>query len=160
MKNQRVKKVFRSRISVLLLGLVLAIFIPKIISTIKYMINSGSFTLGGIFVFGAVMFLLCGFRYVISGDKLYGKIFWIIPSGSVKISDIVSLERSYNPLSSAAASLKRLAVNSSGGSVFSYILISPVREQEFIEELKSINSNIKVNVPVKKGILRIWDWDI
>ena len=82
MKNQRVKKVFRSRISVLLLGLVLAIFIPKIISTIKYMINSDSFTLGGILVFGAVMFLL------------------------------------------------------------------------------SVNPNIKVNVPVKKGILRIWDWDI
>ena len=151
MKNQRV---FRSRINVLLLGVVLVGFISRI----KHMITSGSFSYGETLGFIVIMFLVCGFRYVISGDKLYIKTFWIIPCGSQKISNIVSVKRSYNPLSTAAASLKRLAVN--GGSVFSYMLISPVREQEFIEELMSVNPNIKVRVPDEKKILRILDWDI
>jgi hypothetical protein len=39
-------------------------------------------------------------------------------------------------------------------------LISPVKEQEFINELKAINPDIDVNVPDKKKLWRIWDWDI
>ena len=37
------------------------------------------------------------------------------------------------------------------------MLISLVREQEFIEELKAINPNIYVNVPLKKEKWRILD---
>ena len=80
--------------------------------------------------------------------------------GSIEISYISSVKRSYNPLSSPAASLKRLRIDLIGGSIFSYTLISPVREQEFIKELKSLNPNIMINVPDKKGIWRIQDWDI
>ena len=155
MENQKGKKVFRSRISVLMFGFLLTIFIPMI----KHVLISGSFPIVGILAFVLVISLFCGFRYVISDNKLQGKIFWIIPSGSIKISDMVSVERSYNPLSSCAASLKRLAVKSRGGSI-PYTLISPVREQEFIEELTSINPNIQVRVPTKKVIWKIWDWDI
>jgi len=151
MENQKGKKIFRSRISVLMFGFLLTIFIP--------MIKHASFPIGGILVLVFVISLICGFRYVISDNKLQGKIFWIIPSGSIKISDMVSVERSYNPMSSCAASLKRLAVKSHDRSI-PYTLISPVREQEFIEELTSINPNIQVRVPVKKVIWRIWDWDI
>jgi hypothetical protein len=162
MENQKEKKVFRSRISVLLIGFILALLTPSILPKIKQILFSGSFTLvtiSGTFAFLFIISLFIGFRYIISGDKLHGKILWIIPSGSIKISDIVSVERSYNPLSSCAGSLKRLALNNREKS-FPYILISPVREQEFIEELKLVNPNIKVRVPVKKGIWRIWDWDI
>ncbi|MDR3093644.1 MAG: hypothetical protein LBU62_03235, partial [Bacteroidales bacterium] len=48
---------------------------------------------GMLFVF---VLVFTGIRYVIDGDKLYLKM-WIIPNGSVKISNILSVERSYNP---------------------------------------------------------------
>jgi len=157
MEKGKEKKVFRSRISVLFLIFVLAVFIPSSIPMIKHMILPGLYTLGGTLVF--IVFMFSGMRYVISGDKLYMKI-WIIPSGSVKIADIVSIERSYNPLSSPAASLKRLRLGLGERAKFPYTLISPVKEQEFIEELKAINPDIYVRVPVKKGMWRIQDWDI
>ena len=40
------------------------------------------------------------------------------------------------------------------------MLISPVREQEFIEDLKAINPDIYVRIPIKEGIWRIYNWDI
>ena len=157
MEKEKVKIVFRSRISVLLLMFLLAVFVPCTIPMIKHMIMQGLYILGGSLVF--IIFLFSGMRYVISDDKLYMKI-WMIPGGSVKIAEIVSIERSYNPLSSPAASLKRLRIGLGGKSKFPYMLISPVREREFIEELKIINPDIYVQVPIKKGIWRIQDWDI
>jgi len=121
------------------------------------MIIDGLLIMGGIFLL--MVFMFGGLRYIISEDKLFVKI-WVIPSGSVKISDIISAERSYNILSSPAASLKRLRLGLRKGSKYPYMLISPVREQEFIEELKRINPDIYANVPDKKGIWRIMDWDI
>ncbi|WP_019540347.1 PH domain-containing protein [Proteiniphilum acetatigenes] len=151
------QKVFRSRISVLLLGFTLAIFIPCTIPMIKHMIIPGLFIMGGSFLF--IVILFTGMRYIISGDKLFVKI-GNIPCGSVKITNIISVERSYNPLSSPAASLKRLSISLDGKAKFPYMLISPVREKEFIEELKMLNPNIFVRVPDKKGIWRVQDWDI
>ena len=153
MKGLEVKKVFRSRISVLLLGFLMMVFIPSIILIIRDMITSSLFIVGGTLLF--IVLLFSGMRYIISDNKLYVKI-WMIPFGSAKIADIVSVKRSYNLLSSPAASLKRLKLGSKSGTM----LISPVREQEFIDSLKAINPNIKVNVPIKKGIWRIQDWDI
>ena len=151
------RKVFRSRISVLLIGFILAIFIPCTIPMIKHMFMSDLYIMGSIFLF--VVFLFSGMRYIISGNKLYLKM-WFIPNGSVNIMNIISVERSYNLLSAPAASLKRLRISFGGKAKFPYTLISPVREQEFIEELKKINPDIYIHVPVKKGIWRIWDWDI
>jgi hypothetical protein len=157
MENQKEKKVFRSRISVLLIGFILAVFIPCTIPMIKYMIISGLLIMGGTFLLMVLMF--SGMRYIISGDTLYVKI-WFIPSGSVRISSITSIKRSYNPLSSPAASLKRLRLDLRKSEKYPFMLISPVRETEFIEELKAVNPDIAVNVPVKNGIWRIQDWDI
>ncbi len=151
------QKVFRSRISVLLLGFTLAIFIPCTIPMIKHMIIPGLYIMGGSFLF--MVILVTGMRYIISGCKLFVKI-WNIPCGSVEIANIISVRRSYNPLSSPAASLKRLSISLDGKTKFPYMLISPVREKEFIEELKTLNPNIFVRVPVKKGIWRVQDWDI
>ena len=77
MENVKEKKVFRSRISVLLLGFVLAIFIPFTIPMIKEMIIPGLLIMGGSLLF--VGFIFSGMRYIILGDKLFVKI-WIIPS--------------------------------------------------------------------------------
>ena len=131
--KEGMKKVYRSRISVLLVGLILAVLIPAVIPMVKQSITPGLVTIGGVLVF--IMFLLSGIRYIICDNKIYIKV-WIFSCGSIEISDLI------------------------GGSIFSYTLISPVREQEFIKELKSLNPNIVINVPDKKGIWRIQDWDI
>ena len=85
---------------------------------------------------------------------------WIFPAKGVNIADIVSVKRSYNPLSSPAASLKRLRISFKKRAKYPYMLISPVREREFIEALKAVNPDIRVDIPEKKGVWRIWDWDI
>ncbi len=121
---------------------------------------------GGAFVL--MIFLFSGMRYIISGSKLLLKI-WFIPCGSVNILDIVSIERTYDPTSSPAASLKRLRVHFEKGKKYSNWmtwqsspnwLISPVREQEFIEKLSAINPDIYIKIDDKKEWWRIWNWDI
>ena len=149
------KKIFRSRISVLMVLFILAIFIPVGINTFQQKAYQGFYGLGGALLF--IIFILGGMRYIISGEKLYLKI-WSIPCGSEKITNIISVKRSYNPLSSPAGSLKRLSIRFKTGRMF--WLISPVREKEFIEALKAINPNINVQIPEKTGKWRIWDWDI
>ena len=160
------KKVFRSRISVLLIGVVLAILIPVSIPMFLYNIHEGLYVLGGTLLL--IVFSFTGMRYIISEDKLYLKA-WFIPMGSANIADIISVERTYNPFSSPAASLKRLCIRFEKGVKYlnwmtwqtsPVWLISPVREKEFIEDLKNINPNIDVNISNKKGKWHIWDWDI
>ena len=166
MRNGKIKKVFRSRISVLFIGFILGIFILTIVPIFQRGISQGMNFLCAVFVF--IVFIFCGIRYIISRDKLYLKI-WMIPCGSVNIADIISVERSYKQPFMAgvpAASFKRLRIDLTGvkfgfkKAKFPYLLISPVREQKFIEELMAVNSDIIVHVPVKKGIWRVQDWDI
>lgn len=149
------KKVFRSRISWLLVVIVLVAFIPLYIKIYLNKTYQELYVLGGVTLF--IIFLFSGMRYIISGEKLYLKI-WFIPNGSRNITDIVSIKRSYNPLSSPAASLKRLKVHFKTG-LYDW-LISPVKEQEFIEALKAINQDIDVCVSEKTSKLHFWDWDI
>lgn len=149
------KKVFRSRISVLLSGFILATFVPVSLPIFQEGFNTGTYILCGSFLF--IFLLSIGMRYVILEDKLFIKIFWFIPTGSAAISEIVTMERSYNLISSPAVSLKRLQITFARGWSW---LISPVREQDFIKELMAINPHIHVNVPVKKNLWRVQDWDI
>ena len=112
------------------------------------------YILGGCLLF--MIFLFSGIRYIISGEKLYLKL-WFITNGSREIKDIVSIKRSYNPLSSPAASLKRLNIHFE--SSLTFWLISPVREKEFVEAIKTINPKIEVSIPETTGKWRIWEWD-
>jgi hypothetical protein len=152
------KKVFRSRISVLLIGIMLTVFIPIFIIAIPPLIQFEDYKMLWFFVLIIlpIIPIFTGIRYVISGDKLFIKM-WCISFGSIDIAAIASVERSYNVLSSPAMSLKRLKISSEAGML---CLISPVREQEFIEALKTIHPDIHVDVSDKKGAWRIWDWDI
>jgi len=160
------KKVYRSRVSVLLIGFVLAIFVPIIILIFQKIVISALVIVCGSLLF--MLLILFGIRYIISGNILYLKM-WFIQTGSVKIDDIISVERSYNLLSAPASSLKRLCINIDvyHTNIWDYLrkpdfwLISPVREQEFIEDLITINPNIyDYTIYDKKGIWRIFDWDI
>ena len=146
------KKVFRSRISGFLIVFILVVLCIGIYQPKSY---QELYTLGGVFLL--IVLLFGGMRYIISGEKLYLKM-WIIPNGNKNISDIISVERSYNLLSSPSASLKRLRIHFATGS-FDW-LISPVREKEFIEALKAINPDIDIRIPEETGKWRLWDWDI
>jgi predicted ABC-type sugar transport system permease subunit len=149
------KKVFRSRISGLLVVFILIVLIPVFVEIYRYKTYQELYVSGGVALF--IIFLFSGMRYIISGEKLYLKM-WFIPNGSRNVADIVSVKRSYNLLASPAASLKRLRIHFKTGS-YDW-LISPVKEQAFIEALKAINQDIDVYVPEKTGKRRIWDWDI
>ena len=165
MKKGKIKKVFRSRISVFFIGFLLVAFTPAFIPIFQRGIQGMNF----LFVtFSFIVFFFCGIRYVISEDKLYLKI-WFIPVGSANISDIISIERTYNPISSPAASLKRLCIRFKRGVSYSnwatwqsapIWLLSPVKEKEFVEALKTINPAIYVKIVDKQGKWRFWDWDI
>jgi len=179
------RKVFRSRISVWIIIPFLYIFVILVTRLIKAyqdgMISENVFIFGvlgaTVMIFSFFLFLFFGLRYSISGTVLYLKT-WFISIGTVKIDDIISVERSYfttpYPMASflyfvaPSASLKFLYIhydvshrnNRSNWYKPDFWLISPVREQEFIEELKAINPNIYINVPIKKGVWRFWEWDI
>jgi hypothetical protein len=107
-----------------------------------------------------IALLIGGMRYIIFEDTLYMKI-WMIPYWTVKIANIKSIERSYNLLlPKFSGSFKGIRIIYLGKVSFCSILITPAKEQEFIEHLKKINPKINTHVPVKKGIWRIQDWDI
>ena len=79
------------------------------------------------------------------------------------LSAITSVERTYSPIPATALSLKRLRIHfRKDYKWYRYgftPLMSPVREQEFLETLKAINPKIQINVSEKKGWSRFWDWD-
>jgi hypothetical protein len=152
------KKVFRSRISVVIMGFVLVVFMLAAAPLLYFGKVIDIIIMGIIFLF--VIYSVTSIRYVIIDDILCVNT-WNICFGKVKIADILSVKRSYNPLSSPAASLKRLCLHFNENSKCPhYGLVSPVREQEFLDTLKSINPDIDIQVSDKHGKWRIWDWDI
>ena len=157
---EKERKVFRSRFSVLLIGFILALLLPGFIPVFIHKIYQGVYIFVGIFIF--ILLIYSGIRYVISEEKLYLKI-WFIPTCSLKITDIASAKRSYYLFdipTNTTASFKKLRLQFKRETKHPYIHVSPVREQEFIEELKKVNPNIYVSFHDKKGIGRILDWDI
>jgi len=148
MENQKTEKVFRSRFSVVFFGIFLAILIRCAIPPINVPVLC---IISGTVIFIALF--IGGIRYIIFEDKLYLKI-WTIPYLTVKIASIKSAERSYYLMSLVAlsGSFKGIRIIYLGKVSLCSILITPAREQEFIEQLKKNNPNIYVRVPVKKRI--------
>jgi hypothetical protein len=153
------KKVFRSRISVLMMVFILLCILPGLVAIIRsgHLFTPAFYCIAGVIVF--CVLLVSGFRYVITDNHLQISI-WGTCKTNIPISQILSVKRSYNPLSSPAGSLKRLSVHCSQTYKWTFVLISPVREQEFLDALKKINPNIYIRVSNRKGWWRIWDWDI
>ena len=102
-----------------------------------------------------VVLFLFALRYEIGETDLIIKI-GPITYGRLKLNEIESIERSYNPLSAPASSLKRLYISSKGKDA----LVSPNNEDEFIRLLKSRNANIQVKISDKDDWWRCWNWDI
>ena len=157
------RKVFRSRISVLFIPIFVAfLFFGWFMSKV-----SGDFVgliiIGICFIFG--FFAIRSLYYVVTNSEIQVYYMWGFmgkPFSRMLISAITSVERSYYPYA-AATSLKRLRIRFKKGYKwyrYGFIpVISPVREQEFLETLKAINPNIQIDVNDKKGWWRIWDWD-
>ena len=155
MESKR-KKIFRSRVSVLLLILfslvpLVGLFLDERVLADRLII------VAFIYLCIAVLFFVWDFKikYTISENKLS-----ISSFGEIAISDIISIRRSYSTLNSPAGSLKKLDIKFETNGSPNSVQISPVREEKFIEILKILNPNIIVDVPIRRGIWRFWDWDI
>lgn len=154
------KKVFRSRISILLLLFILAAVLLPILLIAPHIDVTTILVLFTILLF--FMVLIAAIRYEIEDYALSIKCCGITFGGKIDVRFICLLKRSYNPLSSLAASLKRLAVYQTGkfsGKAALCALISPANEKEFVETLKGLNPSINVIISDKTGWWRFWDWD-
>ena len=144
---------FRSRVSVFLLLLLIASVAPAFFleepdnAFWAYLVLFGSI--------GLVVVLLFATHYVITEDELVIK-YGPFTYSKFKLKAIEKVKRSYNPLSSPAASLKRLHIISKNKSV----LISPADEQAFLRMLKSRNQDILTKVSDDDDWWRFWNWDI
>lgn len=85
-------------------------------------------------------YVLFSFRYVIEGNLLFirGSMFYRM---QVDIFSISCISKTWNPLSSPAASLDRLAIRYGHGDE---ILVSPKDKQGFVHALQAINPDIQV----------------
>jgi len=140
---------------------ILLIILPMFILVFRF--SNDIFTDPAFYIMTGVtllmVFIFSGIRYEIIDEQLRIST-WGTCKTDFHMSKIISVERSYNLLSSPAASLKRLKVSfKKGFGDFPYCLISPVREQEFLEILKKHNPDIYIRVEDKKDWWRIWDWD-
>ena len=164
------EKTFRSRLStqyIILFGALL--FLGWHFSKIEGLLIVGSCVVFSVFAFRSLY-------YVLTDKEIEVYYLWGIagkPFGRFFISTIDSVERSYSPVSCPAASAKRLRFrfkrgckwhlffNNSLLAVIIMPMISPVREQEFLEGLKAINPEIHIDINDKKGLWwRFWGWDI
>jgi hypothetical protein len=148
---------FRSRVSVLLLLFILAAVAPIFLfddgkDDMAELITAYSILFGSI---GIVLVMLFTLRYEIGESYLIIKM-GPINMSRIKLSDIQKVERTYNPLSSPASSLKRLYIKAGKKDA----IISPVDETEFVRLLKARNPNIEVHISDKEGWWRFWDWDL
>jgi hypothetical protein len=155
------KKVFRSRISILLMLFILAVILLPLRSMTPHIDVTRLTVLFSCLLFG--MALLTTIRYEIEDSTLRIKLFGFVSGGKIDLRSVCLLKRSYNPLSSPAAALKRLAVYRNGtvtGKKVLFALISPADEDEFIKTLKNLNPAMEVILNDKTAWWRLWDWDI
>ncbi len=152
---------YRSRISVMLFVFIFGALVSPLIRDGEKIFAKGIIP-GIIYLFIVLICLLVfvSINYTINENSLIVRGFGF-KMATIDIARIKTIKRSYNPLSSPAASLKRLEVKFYHKGRVQSGLISPVREEEFINKLKEINPHIQVTISQKRNnILRFWDWDI
>ncbi len=147
---------YRSRVSIVVLVIILGVFgFPLIGNDIK---NIAAISMVSIpFIFAIL--IIVTINYTILDNSIVVRCCGF-KSSTIDIMKIKTIKRSYNPLSSPAASLKRLEIKFYRKGRIKTALISPMREAEFLEKLKEINPNIEIEVVEKQKFLHVWDWDI
>ncbi len=148
---------FRSRISILLVIIIMIIFSTAIIHDA----TSVSMLLGFGIPFVSILVIFGTINYTILNNDLIIRICWC-KMATIDIAKIRIIRRSYNPLSSPAGSMKRLEMKFIYNGKLEMGLISPVRESEFIEKLKAINPDIEIDQSVykKQSNFNPINWDI
>jgi hypothetical protein len=151
------RKVFRSRVSVLSLMMIVVIFIIPMV-LLKNIICT--------IVFGGVCLLVLtipfNFRYIIEDNQLIVKgcgVDWYI-----SIKRVISIERHYTILpfygGGVSIAYRRLKIKAKNAE-YPYYSFTPANERIFVETLKEINPNMKVDIYTKPKVWwRFWDWDI
>jgi len=87
-----------------------------------------------------IALLMYSLRYIIDGDVLEIRT-GILGKTKIPISGIKSVEKTRNPLSAPAMSLKRLEIMY---GKYDFALISPIDRDAFINDLLEINPGIQV----------------
>jgi len=125
------------------LGIGIALFITLVIGAIsvQLILEKEWLSFGvNISVFVLVYILFKSTNYTITGDNLNIKSSFII-NENIDINTITKIKETNNPLSAPAFSLDRLEITYGKGS---NILISPREKTEFLNQIKSINTNIDI----------------
>ena len=148
---------FRSRVSIVLLLFLAASIVPAFLFESNTSGQTELFVAYGVLFgsIGLVVALLFTMRYEVDETNLVVKL-GPLNLSVIPLKNIQRVERSYNPLSSPAASLKRLYVKADNKSA----LISPAQEDEFIRKLKSRNPEIQVNIVDSDAWWKVWNWDV
>lgn len=128
-------KTYRTRISIILLLIIAAIFLAPIFLYIREPKTGGLITI--ILTFALVLAIIFSCKYVIDGETLKVYYFFGIHK-DIPIKSIKDITPSRNPISSPAASLKRIAIHYGDNDV---ILISPRNQDEFIEQINKIKNS-------------------
>lgn len=131
---------FRSRISIILVLLVIGVIgfgTYQACTEEKY-----PAILAMVVVLLLFIGIIVGMNYTIDEDKLIVcNLFFIRQTYELK--KLKSITRTYNPVSSPAASLKRIKLDFGCGHP---LIISPANQDVFIEEILRINPNVQVEV--------------
>lgn len=134
------EKVFRSKVDawlvILMAFIILACFSPVLVYDFTWTVLSIA-VLFAVLVFGTMF----GIRYYVVGSTLVVKN-WIVGKSSYDIMTICSVKSTHTLLSSPAASIDRLEIRFSNRR--RPLVISPVRKDDFIALLASINKGIIV----------------
>lgn len=130
---------FRSRVSV-----ILVIFIFLLLAVGGYTVyETGDMMdlVPIVLCVALLLFVFFGIRYTIDGDNLYVGFLFYRGKG-YDLKKLKSIKATYNPISSPAASLKRLKLDFGCGPA---LIISPASQDVFIEEILKINPQVEVN---------------
>ena len=134
------EKTYRSKIGIeliLILTIVLGFSFYKLLDQPK---TSGIITLGALLVF--ILYIVLSIQYKINDDILTVKAGFLVNT-KIDIQKIKKIKKTFNPLSSPAASIDRLEICYNNGD---FVLISPKNRDQFIKDLLEINPNIEVKL--------------
>lgn len=132
--------VFRSRISVGLAVFMTAIIGVCFVTTLPAGILPAILTLGPVVLLIAV--LMTSLRYVIDGNTLYVRTIPFTRGTAYDLQKLQSISPTRTLLSSPAWSMRRIKLDFGVGMP---LVISPAAQDLFIDEIRRINPNVKIN---------------
>ena len=135
-------KVYKSKIDSGLVILVLSLTLLPIVPV--FLADKDIIVIGlvmSVAIFEIITFT--GFKYIIDGTKLTVSMLYVMKE-TYDICDIVEVKSTNTILASPAASMDRLAISFKDRR--SPLIISPKDKRAFVQELISINPNIRTNL--------------